>query len=77
MQTVLWKTRLERVRNADIWEEIGIHIDVTETVEVKRLNWFGHVQRMYEHKWPKEMSKWGPFNGRKRGRPKRIWKNQG
>jgi hypothetical protein len=41
---------------------------------MKRLIWYGHVQRMPEARWPKRMLDWMPNRRRKRGRPRRAWR---
>ena len=38
------KTRLDHVRNADIWKEAHMY-PMAEFLREKRLRWFGHVQR--------------------------------
>jgi hypothetical protein len=42
-------------------------------IKTKQLQWYGHVQRMEEGRLPKEVMKWRPPGGRKRGRPKLTW----
>ena len=37
-------TRLDHVRNVDIWKEAHMYL-MTEFLREKRLIWFGHVQR--------------------------------
>jgi hypothetical protein len=44
-------TRRDRVRNTEIRERMGIDIDVLETIECKRLKWYGHVERMNDQRW--------------------------
>jgi len=39
-------------------------------IKTKRLQWYGHVQRIEEGRLPKEVMKWSPPGRRKRGRPK-------
>ena len=43
---------------------------VLEDVKTEQLQRYGHVQRMEEGRLPKEVMKWRPPVGRKRGRPK-------
>ena len=38
------KTRLDHVRNVDIWKEAHMYL-MAEFLREKRLRWFGHVQR--------------------------------
>ena len=50
MRLLRWargKTRLDHVRNVDIWKEAHMY-PMAEFLREKRLIWFGHVQRRYE-----------------------------
>ena len=42
-------------------------------IKTKKLQWYGHVQRMEEGRFPKEVMKWSPPGRRKLGRPKLNW----
>ncbi len=47
MRMLLWargKTRLDHVRNVDIWKEAFMY-PISEFLREKGLRWFGHVQR--------------------------------
>jgi hypothetical protein len=48
-------------------------MDVTHTirddVRNKQVIWYGHVQRMADHRIPKQILNWQP-----RGTPRRIWR---
>lgn len=68
-------TRLDRVRNVDIRNEMEIDLDVIETIDAKRLNWLGHLQRMRKERWPKKAWEWIPSNRRKPGRPRLSWRD--
>jgi hypothetical protein len=39
-------TRLDRVRNEDIRNNLKIRRDIVEKVELRRISYFGHVARM-------------------------------
>lgn len=54
---------------------MGISIPTRETVEIKQLKWYGHVKRISENRWPRKIWEWIPVTRRKRGRPKRRWRN--
>ena len=41
----------------------------------KQLIWYGHVKRMDPTRLPKIMIKWKPEGRKKRGRPRRTWKD--
>jgi hypothetical protein len=46
---------------------------ITETINLNRLHWFGHVQRMEENKFPKEYL-YMNLGTRMRGRPR--WQDE-
>ena len=48
-------TRQDSIKNVDIRVEMGIAVDVMETIEVEMLNWVGHVKRMSRARWLKEI----------------------
>jgi hypothetical protein len=41
----------------------------------KQLIWYGHVERMDPLRLPKIMINWKPEGRKKRGRPRRTWKD--
>jgi hypothetical protein len=47
--------------------------DIIDTIEKKRLQWYGHVKRMPEDRTPKLILEWVPQERRKRGRPRKTW----
>jgi len=44
-----------------------------DDIKTKKLQWYGHVQKMAEGRLPKEVMKWSPPGRRRRGRPKLTW----
>ena len=66
-------SRLEHVRNDEI-RRVHRNKDIMHTINMKRVIWYGHVQRMTEELWPKRMLDWVPNRRRKRGRPRRDWR---
>src|SRR5215510_9760197 len=65
-------SRLEHVRNDEIRRRTQRDKDIMDTINMKRLIWYGHVQRMPEERWSKRMLDWVPNKRRKRGRPRRA-----
>ena len=49
------KTRLDHVRNVDIWIEAHMY-PMAELLREKRLRWFGHVQRREKYEAMREMA---------------------
>lgn len=69
------RSRLERIRNEQIRESMGMERKITDEVERKQLTWFGHTKRMQEERWPRKVLEWMPPERRKRGRPRRSWRD--
>jgi len=47
--------------------------DITDIIERKRLQCYGHVKRMQEERLPKLIMGWIPGERRKRGSPRKTW----
>jgi hypothetical protein len=47
--------------------------DITDIIQKKRLQWYGHVKRMAEDRMPKLIMEWIPEEKRKRGCPRKTW----
>jgi uncharacterized protein (DUF2235 family) len=47
--------------------------DIIDSIETKRLQWYGHVKRMQEERLPKLIMEWIQGERRKRGRPRKTW----
>jgi hypothetical protein len=48
--------------------------DIINILEKKRLQWYGRVKRMPEERIPKFIMDWIPLERRKRGSPRKAWK---
>jgi hypothetical protein len=72
---VLRKSRMERTKNESIKEIMGVKgkPDIIDTIKKKRLQRYGHVNRMSEERIPKLIMEWMPLERRKRGRPRKTW----
>jgi len=46
---------------------------ITDIIEKKRLQWYGHVKRMPEERIPKLIMDWILWERRKRGRRRKTW----
>ncbi|XP_044766695.1 uncharacterized protein LOC123322749 [Coccinella septempunctata] len=69
------RSRLERVRNEIIRAEMDMGRSMAEEIERRQLVWFGHVKRMLDDRWPRKILEWVPPERRKRGRPRRSWRD--
>jgi len=50
--------------------------DIIDSIERKRLQWYGYVRRMPEERIPKLIMEWIPRERRKRGRARKTWMEQ-
>jgi hypothetical protein len=67
--------KIDRVQNIEIRERMGTDIDIVETIEARRLKWYGHVQRMDDNCWSKRIFAWNRLNRRKSVRLSRTWRD--
>jgi hypothetical protein len=47
--------------------------DSIDSIDKKRLQWYGHFKRMPEGRIPKLIMEWVPQETRKRGCPRKTW----
>ena len=77
MRMLRWargKTRLDHVRNVDIWKEAHMY-PMAEFLREKRLRWFGHVQRRDKDDSTRKILQMEVDGKRNRGRPKLRWRD--
>lgn len=67
--------RTDRIPNEEIRNRMGIQKDAVSRIEEKQLSWYGHVRRSSDNGWIKKITEWSPMGRRKRGRPKRSWRD--
>jgi hypothetical protein len=69
------KSRLERIKNERMKEIMGVKgkSDIIDTIQKKRLQWYGHVKRIPEERIPKLIMELIPEERRKRGRHRKTW----
>jgi hypothetical protein len=68
--------RLEHISNQEIRTRMNAEESIIDIIKNKGLNWFGHVLRMEEDRWPKQLYQWKPPGKRKQGRPKKSWREE-
>ena len=66
------KRLADRVPTEHLRRRIGIH-PIEEVVRLRRLRWYGHVQRMRDDSWPKKVQSLEVDGRNSRGRPKKRW----
>jgi hypothetical protein len=64
---------LQGIRNTVIKQKMNVGRSLLDYIKTKQLQWYGHVQRIEEGRWPIEVMKWRPPGRRKRSRPKLTW----
>ena len=64
-------SRLDHIKNQEIRNRMDAEETVLERIERKGLQWFGHLMRMDEGRWPKQIYEWKPPGRRRRGKPKK------
>ena len=66
---------IQHIKNHDIRLKTS-QPQLTRTIRKRRLQWFGHVQRMNNTRLPLKLYRWTPLHGqRKQGRPRTTWKD--
>ena len=68
------KTRLDHVRNVDIWKEAHMY-QMAEFLREKRLRWFGHVQMRDKDDATRKILQMPVDGKRNRGRPILTWQD--
>jgi hypothetical protein len=53
-------SRLERISNQEIRTRMNSEERIIDRIKNKGLSWFGHVLRMEEKRWPKQLYQWKP-----------------
>src|SRR6218665_3200294 len=66
-------TRRDKIRNEEIYNRLNIRYSIIDTIQNKRLCYFGHLTRMQDERY-RIIACSGYVHGvRKRGRPKKRW----
>ncbi|KAL3284148.1 hypothetical protein HHI36_018316 [Cryptolaemus montrouzieri] len=60
-------TRLDRIKNTEIRERAEVDLDIKDTIEAKRLEWYGHLRRMTQERLHLRIWKWQHREKKKRG----------
>jgi len=64
-------TRKDRRRNVDILKELSVEKDIVDLLQVRRMTYFGHVNRMDNDRFPKLLLHGYTHGNRSRWRPKK------
>jgi hypothetical protein len=68
-------SKLDRKTNEYIRGKMDAQDMIWDNITRKILIWYGHVERMDQTQLPKIMIHWKPEGRKKRGRPRRTWKD--
>ena len=68
-------SKLDRKTKEYIGEKMDAPDTILDEITRKQLIWYGHVERMDPTRLPKIMINWRPEGRKKRGRPRRHWKD--
>ena len=74
LRWMLGVTRMDRVKNDYIRGTAKV-TTVSKKIQEKRMNWYGHVKRRDEHYIGRRMTEMEVDGRRRRGRPKKKWKD--
>jgi hypothetical protein len=67
--------KLDRKTKEYIREKMAAQDTILDDINRKQLIWYGHVERMDPTRLPKIMINWKPEGRKKRGRPRRTWRD--
>ena len=73
LRKILGVTRRDRIRNTKIRDILNYHKELTETIQSKKLTYFGHIKRMNPSRYPKILLEGEIAGNRPRGRPEKRW----
>ena len=68
-------SKLDRKANECIRGKMDAQYMILDGITRKQLIWYGHVERMDPTRLPKIVIHWKPEGRKKRGRPRRTWKD--
>jgi hypothetical protein len=68
-------SKLDSKRNEHIRGKMDTQDTILDDITRKQLIWYGHVERMGPMRLPEIMINWKPEGRRKRGRPRRTWRD--
>lgn len=73
LRRILGVSRLQKLRNEDIRQRIGLKNTIMDKIRKRRLTWYGHVNRMEDLRLPKKALYTYKDGKKGRGRPRKKW----
>ena len=75
-RAMLGISRLDKQTNPSIRQQTGLQ-DIIIRIKQLKWQWAGHVARITDNRWTKNITEWVPLEGkRKRARPKTRWEDE-
>ena len=73
LRTLAGVSRMDRVRNEEVRRRAGIERELASRADQRVLRWFGHLERMDEHRMARRVLMAEVSGGRVRGRQRLGW----
>ena len=73
LRTIESVTKWDKIRNTEIRSRLGCTHDMIHRIQQRRLQYFGHISRMANYRYPKIAMEGYVHGQRSKGRPKRRW----
>ena len=73
LRSLVGVSQMDRVRNDEVRRRAGIERELASKADQRVLRWFGHVERMDEHRMARRVMMAKVSEGRVRGRPRLGW----
>ena len=73
LRSLVGVSRMDRVRNEEVWRRAGIERELASTADQRVLSWFGHEERMDGYRMARRVLMAEVCGGRVRGRPRLGW----
>ena len=73
LRRLIGVSRMDRVTNEEVRRRAGREKELVGRADQRVLRWFGHVERMDEHRMASRVLMAKVSGGRKRGRPRLGW----
>ena len=73
LRSLVGVSRMDRVRNEEVRRRDGTERELASRADKRVLRWFGHVERMDEHRMARRVLMADVNGGRVRGRPRLGW----
>ena len=67
------RSRSDWINNKEVCDRVGLLQDVANHMQQRRMQYFGHVQRMDHTRYPKLVLSGYVYGTRSQGRPKKRW----